>query len=70
MSALFFGLFGVFSLTLLVWILKSQRTPSRGIWQPSVTASEDPAKYWQQVLFVGIVVVTAGYFTATAVQQL
>ena len=65
----FFGLFNVFSLALLVWTLKARRTIDHGVWRPSVTANENPAHYWREVLVMGVVVIIGGYFTINAIHR-
>ena len=60
MSELIFGLFLLgFCGGWLTWMLKSQRTPNRGIWKPSYERRFRPGAYWQEVAIVALMVLLA-----------
>ena len=70
-GALLFGLGGaLFSSALLAWMLKHKRTPQRGIWRASVTASEWPVIYWGKVAFVGFFLIICLALAAGAMAKL
>jgi hypothetical protein len=53
--SLLWGLFGaLLGACWLGWMLRTKRTPNRGVWRRSVTSAERPSEYWAEVAFVGI----------------